>query len=292
MLNTVSKYSAFTTNAIKEKYTYRFKALMWSMSTLFNMLIQYFLWQSIYKEVDGKFMGIDKESYLLYITFGVVFYNLTSCMENMNIAEDIKSGNISMNLLKPIDYKTMVLFRHIGSKIGEIIGLIPLLIIAVLLVGNVKFNLGVICLFLISMILAFFIVFLFSYIIGMLTFWTTNYWGIQFLTNALTGLFSGQLVAINFYIELGKGSSIFNSTLTFLHTKGFISFFQVLGIMAYCLPFQSMYYTPMSILSGIISGPKSIFFHIMLQIFWIFALSIIVNIMWKAAQKKITILGG
>lgn len=265
---------------------------MWSLSTLFNMLIQYFLWQSIYKEINGDFMGINRKSYLLYITFGVVFYNLTSCMENMNIAEDIKSGNISMNLLKPINYETMVLFRHIGSKIGEMIGLIPLLIIAFLLTENAKFDFMKISLFGVSMILAFFIVFLFSYIMGMLTFWTTNYWGIQFLTNALTGLFSGQLVAIKFYTELGKGANIFNATLTFLNTAGFTMFFKVLGIMAYCLPFQSMYYTPMSILSNIISGSSNICMHIMLQIFWIFVLSMIISLMWKAAQKKITILGG
>ena len=58
MIEYISKYSAFTTNALKEKYTYRFKALMWSLSTLFNMLVQYYLWRSVYEEVNGNFLGV------------------------------------------------------------------------------------------------------------------------------------------------------------------------------------------------------------------------------------------
>lgn len=287
------KYGAFTSNALKEKYAYRFKALMWSLSTLFNMLVQYFLWKSIYEEVNGSFMGIEKSNYLIYISFGVVFYNITSCMENMYIAEDIKTGNISMNLTKPINYKTMVLFRHIGSKAGEAIGLIPLVLVAFLLTDNWSSINGIqILFFLVSTILAFFLVFSFSYIIGLVTFWTTNYWGVQFFTNTIMGLFSGQLVAIHFYIELGKGLMDFTGKLAFIQSDAFVAFFRVLGVVAYCLPFQSMYYTPMSILSGMISKPKDIAIHLFIQIIWLVVLNGIIKLMWEKAQKKITILGG
>ncbi|HAU87623.1 MAG TPA: hypothetical protein DCW90_19670 [Lachnospiraceae bacterium] len=293
MTNIFYKYSAFTSNALKEKYAYRFKALMWSLSTLFNMLVQYYLWKSIYEEVNGPFMGVAKGNYLIYISFGVVFYNITSCMENMNIAEDIKSGNISMNLTKPINYKIMVLFRHIGSKAGEAIGLIPLLIVAFLLTNHVGTISGTqFIAFLVSTVLAFFLVFSFSYIIGLVTFWTTNYWGVQFFTNTIMGLFSGQLVAINFYIELGKGLMDFTGKLAFIQSHAFVSFFHVLGIVAYCLPFQSMYYTPMSLLSGMINKPQDIAIHLLLQVFWLVVLNGIICIMWNRAQKKITILGG
>lgn len=292
MLEYMAKYSVFTTNAIKEKYAYRFKAIMWSLSTLFNMLIQYYLWKSIYSEINGDFMGIRQGNYMVYITFGVVFYNLTSCMENMNISEDIKSGNISMNLLKPISYKSMVFFRHMGSKIGEMIGLLPLFAIAILLTGRNEWNIILILCFICSTLLAFLLIFLFTYIMGLLTFWTTNYWGIQFLTNALTGLFSGQLFAINFYTELGNGTQIFNTTLDFIHAPGFRIFFAFFGKMAHCLPFQGMYYTPMSILSGIVKTPLDIAWHLAVQAGWIIILSIFSQIMWKAAQRKITILGG
>lgn len=292
MFSTINKYSSFTTTVLKEKYTYRFKAIMWSLSTVFNMLIQYFLWSSIYDEINMDFLNVSKQSYLAYISFGVVFYSLTSCIENMNIAEDIKTGNIAMNLIKPFNYKNMVLFRHLGSKAGDFIGLIPLIIIATILAKDFTVDAITLLLTLISTVLAFFIVFNFSYIVGLLTFWTINYWGIQFFVNALMGLFSGQLMAIHFYNEIGRGVDIFNSTLPFLHTKAFMMFFKVLGVLAYSLPFQSMYYTPMSILSGIISKPNEILYHILLQVFWLVALNLIGNIMWKAAQKKITILGG
>lgn len=48
MFNALSKYEAFAFNALKEKYEYRFKSVMWFLSTLFNMLVQYFLWTEKY----------------------------------------------------------------------------------------------------------------------------------------------------------------------------------------------------------------------------------------------------
>ena len=64
---------------------------------------------------------VTQEEYLVYISFGVVFYNVISCMENMNIAEDIKSGNIAMNLCKPINYKTMVFLDISAQKPGSLL---------------------------------------------------------------------------------------------------------------------------------------------------------------------------
>lgn len=292
MIEYVSKYSIFASNALKQKYAYRFKAVMWSLSTLFNMLVQYYLWKSVYEEINGVFLGVSQTNYLVYICFGVVFYNITSCMENMNIAEDIKSGNIAMNLCKPINYKIMVFFRHIGAKAGEIIGLIPLIAVAFFLTGNALLHVANLGVFIISTVLAFLLIFTFSYIIGLVTFWTTNYWGVQFFTNSIMGLFSGQLVAINFYLEIGAGLQNVNSNWEFFHNPAVIAFFNTLGTLAYCLPFQSMYYTPMSILSGIINKPKEIIMHIFLQLFWLLILNGIVYSMWKRAQKKITIYGG
>ncbi|MGP1411997.1 MAG: ABC transporter permease [Peptoanaerobacter stomatis] len=288
----IAKYSAFAVNALKQKYTYRFKVLMWSFSTLFNMLVQYYLWRTIYSEVNGNFMGIAQNDYLTYISFGVVFYNVTSCMENMNIAEDIKTGNIAINLTKPLNYKTMVFFRHIGSKAGEAISLIPLILIAFILTSYTSMSLQGVLFFGISTVLAMILFFLFSYLMGILTFWTTNYWGLQFFTNAIMGLFSGQLVAINFYIELGKGENLAARSLSLLHYPGTVMCFNILGKIAYYLPFQSMYYTPMAILSGIVHGTDAITLHIFLQFFWILCLNAVIHIVWNQAQKKIIIYGG
>ena len=123
----------------------------------------------------------------------------------MNMEEDIKSGNISMNLSKPINYKIIVFFRHVGAKLGEVIGLIPLILVAFLLTNKNIIVASNMSNFLLSTILAFLLMFTFSYIVGLVTFWTTNYWGVQFFTNSIMGLFSGQLVSIAFFIEIGKG---------------------------------------------------------------------------------------
>lgn len=288
----VDKYSEFAKNALKEKYAYRFRAIMWSCSALVSMTIQYFLWISIYKEVNGDFIGVNKYNYIVYITFGVMFYSLTSNLEYMNIASDIKSGNILMNLTKPINYKVMVFFRHLGGKIGDLIGLVPLLVLALILCQGYSLDWKTAILFAVSTVLAFIVSFLYAYIVGLLAFWTINFWGLHLMTGALMTLFSGQLIAINFYVQLGKGAADIDSSIAILHTQGFQVFFRILGYLSYIFPYQSIYYTPMSIFSKIIYSPKDIVLHIILQIFWIIILNIISKLLWNGAQKKITILGG
>ncbi len=293
IVDCIYKYGAFTSNALKRKYTYRFQSFMWSLSMLFNMLVQYYLWKSIYAETSGEFMGMLEQKHMIYICLGSILYNIISCMENMNIAEDIKTGNIVMSLCKPLDYKIMVFFRHLGSKIGEILGIIPIIIIIILRFIDCRFiTLYNICFFIISMILAMILFFLFSYIMGILTFWTINYWGIQFFCNTIIGLCSGQLIAINFYLEIGKGKHIYINGAGFFNNSFITFFFGILGKIAYCLPFQSMYHTPMSILSGMFKDTNIIIFHIILQVFWIIFLSVVINVLWFKAQRKIEIYGG
>ncbi len=70
-------------DVLKQKYAYRFKALMWSFSILFNMFVRYYLWKLLCLELNGNFMGVAQNEYLTYISFGVVFYNIISCMERV-----------------------------------------------------------------------------------------------------------------------------------------------------------------------------------------------------------------
>ena len=291
MISILNIYSAFSENAFKERYAYRFASFIWSLSMIFNMLIQYFIWCAIYSETDGFFLGVSESSYIVYIAIGAIFYAVIGCSSNMDIASEVQSGDIAMNLIKPFNYKFMCFFRHVGARIADIIGLIPVFIAIIFFVGDFKIDALTFLLFIFSSVLAFFVSFLFCYVAGMVAFWTVNYWGVHMCITNLSGIFSGQLMALNFYTDVGKlqDSSVM---YTFLSSPVVVTLFQVVGILAYCLPFQSMFYTPMSIFSGIITSPESIAIHIGIQVFWIVFLNFLSHWIWKQAQKKITIFGG
>ena len=291
MLKEIRKYTGFVENAFKVEYAYKFRALIWSISSLIFMFIQYYLWKAIFTSNGGVLYDITVKQYIAYIGIGLIVYNLTSCFQDLRIAEEVKSGNISVNLLKPFSYRRMVLARHIGGKFGSFISQIPMIIIVAffLRVNNVS---GVIWLeFLLSIVLSFILIFLLCYFVGVLTLWFTNYWGLHVLRTSIASIFSGQVVAIDLFRQIGR-QGVTSFPIPFISPEFIQSFFRFLGYAAYALPFQAMYYTPVGIYTGMIKGQGAILLHLLLQVFWIVFLYLLSDLEWKHVQKKITILGG
>ncbi|MCB2295714.1 ABC-2 family transporter protein [Clostridium algoriphilum] len=291
MFDEIIKYSGFFQNAIKQKYAYKFKVLVFSISPLIFMLIQYYLWKAIFESNNGILFNVSMVQYLSYVGIGLIVENVTLCQQDLLVGEEVKSGNVAMSLLKPLNYGAMVFARHLGDKIGELISIVPVFLFVILRISINTVSIVVLLEFLISLILAFVIMFFLCYITGLLAFWATNCWGLHFLRKSLSFVFSGQAIAIEMYFMVGK-SNITYLPFSFLSAEFIKQLFQALGYISYCLPFQAMYYTPSGIYTGIISGQQNILIHMFLQLIWIIFMMFIIKLIWKKAEKRISILGG
>lgn len=285
------KYSGFVENAIKQKYAYKFKSFMFSISSVIFMLIQYYLWKAIFESNGGMLYNIGLKQYISYIGMGLVVENITLCPQDLVVGEEVKSGSVAINLLKPFSYGKMVFARHIGEKVGELVSLIPVFLLIVLGTGVNYVSCVTFLQFLLSLFLALIIAFLACYFTGLMAFWATNCWGLHFLRKSLTFLFSGHVIAIEMLFQAAK-SDMTNIPLPLISKELAKGFFCILGHISYLLPFQTMYYTPTAIYTGIISGHKKVLLHILLQVFWIIFMLLLISFIWKKAQDKITILGG
>lgn len=290
MLKSLIKYRGFISNAIKEQYAYKFRALIWVIYDMILLFVQYFLWKAIFNANDGALYDISIKQYINYIAVGMVTARFLFCFIDEKIADDVKSGNIAMNFIKPYSYLAMNVAKQLGFLIGGIIAMIPLLIVSFMLTGFIEISFTVVLYYIVSLVLSFFIITFFNLILGICAFWITNYWGLMLLKWHLFVIFSGEMIAVSLFFKISQnGIKNFPVPLpeVFIQT-----FFKTLGVISYCLPFQAMGYTPTAIYTGMVSGQKAILLHICLQIFWVIVMGGILSLVWKSAKKQVTVLGG
>lgn len=123
-----------------------------------------------------------------------------------------------------------------------------------------------ICMYLLSALLGYIILFFVNFSFGILSFYVTNIWGIRNLKYAVLDFLSGAIVPIAFLPHV------------------------IQRIMDF-VPFASINYVPVTIYLGKVSG-LNILKTLIMQSVWIFLLFILSNILWNKATKRLTILGG
>lgn len=287
----IHKYAGFVLNALQEAYAYRLRLFIWMLNDLIVLFVQYFLWKAIFESADGRIHTIGLEQYLFYVAFTLLFSRLVSAQIDGDIAQEIKRGNIAMHLVRPYNYFVMTMSRRLGSTLGNAVVLIPVMLVVGFLVGLPGIGLSQILYTVLSMSFAYVLVSLFYFILGILAFWLTNYWGLFLFKQHIIALFSGELIALNLLFLIGNGAML-ETPIPFLDHGFMKTAFLALGYSSYALPFQAMSYTPSAIFTGMISGTEQIHIHLGIQALWILLLSVLTAILWRRAQRRITIMGG
>lgn len=291
MIKPFSKYIGFTLNGMQEMYAYRFRAMISAVNAILLMLIQYYLWKAVFGKIGGSLFEITEAQYIAYLGIGLIVSQMTLCYQDYQISEEVRNGNIAMNLLRPFNYQGMIFARHVGTHIVNLINLIPCVLVVVF-VADVSFTKALtFFLFLLSLTMSFFLSFFFCYIMGLITFWITNSWGLFLFRHHLAPIFSGQLMAIDVIQSIGR-EGISQTPITWISEETLQSFFYFMGQLCYWLPFQAMYYTPSAIYTGILKDPSAINNHLALQFFWMVFFFGLTHLVWYRAQKRITIFGG
>ena len=180
----------------------------------------------------------------------------------MEIGWGVKRGEIINVFLRPVGFRTYFMLYAFGDVIFTLMFMgLPIMVIACLstplvLCANVL-------LFAITLILSYFIAFNLFYLIGLISFITTNIWGI-FLTFDLVNLFlSGALLPLRFMPEW------------------LVSIIKL-------LPFRYIVDFPISIwLTG-----KAGVDEVLIQILWVVILSVLTKVIYRRAIAKLDIFGG
>ncbi len=262
----IKKYISIGKTAIQDTLTYRFNYFMTLLTQFIFLLTLFFLWEIIFYS-KNSLAGYTWQEMKAYLFIAFLSNCLLSWYSERKISLKIIDGQVAMDLLKPLDFHKAQLAESMGSAAveGGIGGVLAGLFV-VLSSGLYIPDVLSLSLFFISLIFAFFIKFGIVYLTGLVCFWTSNSLGVTWSRIFITNFFSGALVPLAFFPLW-------------------------LQQVSYFLPFHGIVYIPASIYLNKIKGME-IGGMLCLQLFWIAALWVLGNLLWKKAVKKLTIAGG
>lgn len=261
------KYISLALTALQQSVAYRYTTLLNLLANLVWVVVQYYLWQVVFAERPQ----IENYNWIHMSTYIVVAFAVNALLTFNSEARlfiKIESGEIVSELIQPINFLMAQLSLAVGAALSE--GLISFTIaflLGIFLLNiTLPMSLFTFIFFLISVVLGFLVKFLISYMTALLCFWTLQSLGLQWARQAITNIFSGAIVPIQF----------------------FPSWLQRVALLS---PFQSIIYIPISIYLGDITG-KAIIIALIKQLAWIIALRILVSLLWIPCMKSLRIQGG
>ena len=268
----MKKYWHVINVGIQNNLTYRFNFLARTVFGFLPLIAILFVWRTIYA---GKGPGAMIGTYTLaemisYYLLATIVDALTAVNEDdWQIAADIKDGNISQFVLKPIDYLTYRLFLFFSGRITYLaVAAVPLTIFVLCLRQYFVLppNWPTFGLFLVSTFLTALLQFFISYTMAMLAFWVLEVSTFIFIVFAFEYIASGHMFPLDI---LPKGLA------------------QILQLT----PFPYQMYFPVSLYLGKISNGE-LLRGLLIQSCWVTAAYGLARLMWQRGLKKYSAVGG
>ncbi len=259
---------AFARQSFQTTVIYRFDFWLRVSTILLLMYSIRWVWIALYTQRPGAF-GVSLEQMVTYGVLSMAIQNLFySFGVQYYMSQQVRSGAIDVDLLKPLDFH----FHMLARSTGEMLFRLFVMILPAMLCGYFFFGLrppvtslaGF--LFAITLLIGYLVSFHLGFLLGALSLVTLEVHSIDWAFDALTRFFSGQFVPL----WLFPG---------------------VLGTLATLLPFRSLFATPLSIYTGVLSG-DALIPAIGLQLFWLAALALISRWLRGRVQARIVSQGG
>jgi ABC-2 type transport system permease protein len=268
----MKKYWHVLNVGIQNNLTYRFNFLARAIFGLVPLLATLSVWRTIYSgNAPGSEVGTytfpEMISYYLLVT---VVDALTAVNEDdWQIAADIKDGNISQFLLKPIDYLLYRLCLFVAGRLSYMaVAAIPLVLFILSLHHDFMLpaNGTTLILFLLSVTMTALLQFFMSYAMALLAFWVLEVSTFIFILFALEYIASGHLFPLDI---LPQG------------------FAQILSFT----PFPYQMYFPIALYMGKISGTRLVQ-GLLVQASWVGLAYGFAVFMWQRGIRKYSAVGG
>ncbi|HEQ59978.1 MAG TPA: hypothetical protein ENN74_00035 [Firmicutes bacterium] len=263
----VSKYFEYLRISFQAVLAYRARYFVGVLTYLIHVSVYYFLYKALFTH-GGSIKGYSLPAMVTYVSIGWISKSFYLNYIDHDLASDVRTGQIAMDLVKPVDFQLMYYFRGYGQSLFRIVLFTPPIVIATLLVFKVQGPPGAahLGLFLISTFLSALIYLGINFLVGTIAVFFLSIQGILYPKNLMIELFSGLLIPIDW----------------------FPGWFQTLSAL---LPFQSIAFVPLSVYLGRLQG-RALGEAIGLQLFWAVALFVAGRALWAACRRQMLIQGG
>jgi ABC-2 type transport system permease protein len=267
----VRKYGHVIAIGIQNNLTYRVNFLFRSLFGLIPLLASLSLWRTIYAGKDGAEVGGFTYAQMVSYYLMVVIVDMFTAVyeDDWQIAADIKDGNISQFLLKPINfigYRLSLFFS--GRIIYASVALLPVACFILFQKNYFVFPADAVTFgaFALSVVLTALLQFFTSFAMAMLAFWVTEVSTFIFILYAFEYLASGHLFPLDILPPA------------------------ILNVLNFT-PFPYQLYFPVSVYLGKVTG-AALVNGLIVQALWVAVAWFAARAMWSRGLKKYSAAGG
>lgn len=261
-------YINFALKTFQSQAAYKFEYFVGVFNGLLYVFIFTSLWTAIYSGLtSGADTPFTKTGIITYAVFAMVC-RISMTMEDTEISSRIRSGDIAMDMTKPVNFFLMNLSQTSGVTMFHWFTRV----IPILLVCFFAFDLKIpaeparMAASAFAWIMGYMIFFMLNFVFALLAFWFVETFSFQLTKYALINLFSGAIIPVDFFPAWMR------------------PFMEM-------LPFQYIFYTPTAVFTGHLAWPEAMRL-ISLQLGWIAFLGLLCNFMWRSARRKLVVQGG
>ena len=266
----MKKYWHVVNIGIQNTLVYRMNFLFRSLFSLIPLFATISLWRAIYSGSEASMAGYTLSQMISYYLVVTIVDALTAVNEDdWQIAADIKDGNISQFLLKPIDYLTYRLCLYgAGRLIFTVCAFVPvtLFILSMRRYFVLPIDFGTVGWFALSLVLTGLLQFLISYTMALLAFWVLEVSTFIFILFAFEYIAGGHLFPLD----------ILPAPLT---------------KALYFTPFPYQMFFPVNIYLGRVAN-DALFQGLFIQATWVAVMYLVARFVWGRGIRKYSAVGG
>ena len=264
MLRTLKIYPALLRAYWHRAIIYRVAYIVWIVNTAFP-LVMMAIWIGLAQ--GGPIQGYSATDFIGYYLAAILVRRITNCGIVADLENLIRTGELSVYLLRPLDVVHHFVARALSSRlVGIPLAGIPVAI-GILLTPGAQFNLHPLnlMLFLLACIVGLAVEFLSQYAIGELSFWITQAHGVGAAYQLAKSFLGGYIVPLAMF-PLGL--------------QGLLQL----------LPFQAPMALPVEILIGR-ATLDAVLLRLAVCCGWMLALALCTRLLWRAGMRAFSAVG-
>ncbi|MCB0343680.1 MAG: ABC-2 family transporter protein [Bdellovibrionales bacterium] len=263
-------YAGFIRNGFLNMLAYRLRYVTGILTYLLLVSVQFFIWQGVYSDsaAGATIKGYSLSEMITYVAIGWIARSFYHSNIDYDIADLVRTGQISIYLIRPVNFQLMLIFNSMGESLFRIACFSWPIALTILLVFPVQLPAGLLAFFMFcfSTLVGFIVLAQFNFLIGMAAFPLKSIQGIMRAKYFIIQLLSGLLLPLTFFPDW------FRSALE-------------------VLPFKLISYIPLQFYLGKVDSSQ-IAGIVLTQVAWIAVLWFAGRYFWMRAFSRLTLQGG
>jgi ABC-2 type transport system permease protein len=264
------KYSTVFSIGLQDTFVYRWNFLLRALFSIIPLLGTIFIWRAIFQARGATIAGYDASEMIFYFLLSMLVESLVTPTEDeWRIAAEIRDGQISALIIKPLDhlaYRTSLFLSYRGLYSLVILPVVAVIFFFFREYLRLPSHLATWPAFAASIGMAALLQFFIAYSLAMMAFWILEISTVVFLFYSFEYLLSGQLFPLDIMPAWLQG---------FIHWS----------------PFTYEHFFPLQIYLERVQGP-ALARGLAIQFTWMLVMFGVARLLWRLGVRKYQAVGG